>query len=410
MIRIAVIGSLPPPFTGQNIQTLRNSELIGRHFEVSTIDTSTGAAELNDERPVLSRLKHYAALRSAIRTTLERLQADAVVWHTVSPQIAGHLRDTFAVVPSIPPGTPLYAVVHWGNFDKLFRRLTTTATARRLVRRCTAFVFLDESLATRCSEWIPDEKRLVIPNTIDEALIPDAAAIAKKISRFGSTPTHSKKTILFVANMIPSKGYMELLDSLPALVKSEVGSGVDSGVDTAVDSAVDSAVDFAEDFAVDFAVDFVARFVGKWISAADEKAFHERVKALGLEGRIDHVGQITDRSELARLYLEADVFVLPTYYPTEAQPLSVIEAIAAATPVVVSRHASLPSMVTAGKEARFVDPTKSAEISAAIKGLLQPTVWPAAAAAARARFDKTFAPDIVAEQWHNLLAPDKRRS
>ncbi len=371
MTRVTVIGSLPPPFNGQNVQTQRSASLLSCHFHVDTINQSTGREALNDELSVAARIKHYLAQRSLIRQAFADVPGnnppDAVIWHTVSPAHLGHIRDMLVVLPSLPRSIPLYAVVHWGNFDRVFRQRTTAITARRLVDRVSGFVFLDKALADRCARWVPAEKRLVVPNSIDEALIPSSAAVQSKVA--GAIP--DVPMILFVANMIASKGYMELVGGLHELARREVR--------------------------------FRATFAGKWQSSADRIAFERAVKENRLDDRVTHLGAVTDRQTVAELYLNACVFALPTYYPTEAQPLSVIEALAAATPVVVSRHASLPNMVRDGHEARFVDPHSPTEIADAIEQLLESATWRDAAAAARLRFDKKFAPDVVAEQWRVIL-------
>ena len=78
--------------------------------------------------------------------------------------------------------------------------------------------------------------------------------------------------------------------------------------------------------------------------------------AAGLNAVITHHGGVTDRARIKALYLDADVFLLPSYYPTEAQPLTIIEALNAGTPVVVTRHSGIPEMVRGDKEALFVPP------------------------------------------------------
>ena len=93
--------------------------------------------------------------------------------------------------------------------------------------------------------------------------------------------------------------------------------------------------------------------------------------------------------------------MLPTTYPVEAQPLTVIEALAAGTPVVVTRHAGLPEMVADGHEGRFVAAGAPAEIADAALDLSGR--WPQASAAARRRFEAAFSPAVVGARWQGVL-------
>lgn len=369
---VTVVGSLPPPITGQHLQTRLNAELLSRYFDVSVVDTSTGREDIITELNVLTRVRHYFSAGRRIRHALERRAADAIVWHSMSTSPLGHLRDVTAVVPSFRGQGPVYAVVHSGQLDRLLMSGPLRTTTRYLIDRIEKFVFLSDSLSDLCAELLPREKRHVIPNTIESLLIPDEATISHKLSRWNpSSADRRVHRILFVANMIPSKGYMQLLRSLPILRRERLL--------------------------------FEARFVGRWKSDSDRATFERERSDLGLAEQVTHLGQLRNPHALAREYLEADVFVLPTYYPTEAQPMSVIEALASATPVVVSRHASLPSMVVDGREARFVDPHSPDSVAASIRDVLKPTAWSTAAAEARRRFDERYRPEIVLAEWTALL-------
>ena len=57
-------------------------------------------------------------------------------------------------------------------------------------------------------------------------------------------------------------------------------------------------------------------------------------------------GGVSERSIIKEFLNRADAFVLPTYYPIEAQPISIIEALNSGTPVIATNHASIPEMIT----------------------------------------------------------------
>ena len=364
---LAVVGRFPPPLDGQAIATARLADLLEDDFDVSRHNVGV---EEGDRLVVggrgLSAMRHFVGLPLTLRRALEAEPDGPVLWASVSPTPLGHARDLLTVVPAFGR-RPVVGVVHQGNFGDLFRRRSTARTGRLLVRRLRALVFLSESLAERCAPFVPREKRWVVPNTIDAAAIPTDDAVRDARRRRAE---RGGVRLLFLSGMIPSKGYGDVLEAL-ALLR---GRGVDA----------------------------TARFVGRWPSPGAEAAFRARVAALGLGAHADVVGGV-GRAEVQGLLLEADAFVLPTAYPVEAQPLTVIEALAAGTPVVVTRHASLPEMVT-GPEGRFVAAGAPGEVADAVAGLADPGAWAAASRAARERFERAFSPEAVGRQWREVLS------
>ena len=370
MPALDVVGRFPPPLDGQAIATARLADLLasplGGAFDVGRHDV--GAPE--GERLVvggaarLRRVGHYVGLPVALRRALGARPEAPVLWPSVSPSKMGHWRDLATVVPAFGR-RPVVGVVHVGDFDRVFRSAATAPTARALVRRLRALVFLTDGLAGRCAEWVPDGKRWVVPNTIDAAAIPDAATVEAARQRRAARPG---VRVLFLSGMIPSKGYPAVLGALAAL--RERGR------------------------------DATARFVGRWPSPGAEAAFRARIDALGLADRAEVVGGV-GRDEVGALILDADVFALPTTYPVEAQPLTVIEALAAGTPVVVTRWAGLPEMV-AEPAGRFVAAHAPAEVADAVEALCGDG-WAEASRAARARFERQFSPEAVGRRWQDVL-------
>ena len=242
--------------------------------------------------------------------------------------------------------------------------------ARLLVRRLSGFIFLDESLSQKCAEWIPVEKRFTICNSIDGATQCTPAEVATKQA---NRVDRKLLRVLYLSNMIGSKGYLDVLHAVAML--------------------------HAEGFPI------AADFIGRWQSDEDQTAFMNFVAAHNLDTVVTSHGGISDRGRIKQFFLDADVFSLPTYYQTEAQPLSILEAINAGTPVVTTRHASIPNMVREdSNEAMFVPPRSPAAIAEAFRKLSDTKRWLIFSKAAALRFTNQFSPDAVREKWEALLA------
>jgi len=145
-------------------------------------------------------------------------------------------------------------------------------------------------------------------------------------------------------------------------------------------------------------------FAGRWNSENEKAYFFARVNALGLAQVVTHHGPIRDRSRIDTLHREADIFLLPSYYKEEAQPVALIEALSAATPVIVTRHSGIRDMVRQDQEARFVSPRSPESIAEAITELADIDVWRTASRAARERYDQYFGKDVVRAKWLALLS------
>lgn len=370
-MQVFVLGRFPPPFDGQTILTRRLAELLDIAHDVRRVNTEppqTGyvAAEVKF-RP--ERVRHYLGLRRHIRQAFQVAPHAPVLWASVSPVPLGHWRDVLATLPAFQPEQQVFAVVHRGNFDRVFQSLSTTLTARHLVRRLSGFVFNNDQFAGACAPWIPTDKRFVIPNTIDEALhCTDAEVAHKRRERSGREVIR----LLFLSNMIASKGYQDVLHAVRLLHEGGVPVRAD--------------------------------FAGGWEAERDRQAFERFVDSAGLGDVVVHHGGVSDRAQIKALHLAADVFLLPSYYPTEAQPLAIIEALNAGTPVVTTQHSGIPYMVRADQEALFVPPRDPQAIAAAVQRLADDAFWLQLSEGARRRFQEHFSPETVRRQWEALIA------
>lgn len=365
-----VIGRFPPPMDGQTIATEQLAALLAEALPVRRLNLSAPeAAVAFGARFRPERVLHYAASARRLRQALAAGPEAPVLWTSISPSVLGHTRDRLITVPAFRNHQPVYAVVHHGDFDALFTRRATRWSADRVVQRLAGVVFLTRTLSEACAPWIPPGKRFVIPNTILSARVSAPAEVAEK--QHGRARRDHLR-VLFVSNMIPSKGYDDLVVALHLLRLR--GAEVE------------------------------ARFVGRWPSEGASKSFQARVNALGLSDAVEHLGPIRDDAIMRGWYLWADAFVLPTYYPTEAQPLVLLEALAAGTPVVTTRRGGIPEMIEDGVEGALVPPRQPEAIAQALDSLRDVARWHRQSAAARAHFVNTFSHEVVRRQWIRLLA------
>lgn len=365
---VVVLGRFPPPPDGQTLATERCASFLDDAFDVTRLDTEPPGPPALTAHPTfsVSRAAHFLRLRRRLADALRRHAGAPVLWHAISPAPLGHARDVLATVPTFAPGQPVVGVLHRATFDALFGSAATRWSARRLVRRLDGLVFQSPALAARCGDEVPEAKRILVPNTVRDAAVPSGAEVEARRAVGPGRPLR----VLFLSNHLPEKGHADVLEAVARLAARGVVVR--------------------------------ATFAGGWPSADARAAFEARIGRLGVDAEV--LGPVAEAAEVRRLHLEADVFALPTTHPTETQPIAILEALAAGTPVVSVDRPVLRDMVEDGVEGALVPPHTPAAIADALEALAAPDRWRAASAAARARFDRQFSPAVVGAQWRAVAA------
>lgn len=153
-------------------------------------------------------------------------------------------------------------------------------------------------------------------------------------------PTHTRRIagdtgmqrVLFVGNLSERKGVTDLLQALAL-----------PGIDT-------------EKLEVTLA------------GGGDVEAYETKARQLGIDSFVRFAGW-SDQQQVARLMARTDVLVLPSY--DEGLPLVILEALANGVAVVCSPVGEIPSVLTDGVNACFVQPGDVAGIAAGLRRVLQ---------------------------------------
>ena len=116
--------------------------------------------------------------------------------------------------------------------------------------------------------------------------------------------------ILYLSNMIKSKGYFEVL-KLAQLYKDK---------------------------------SFIFHFAGGWQDSKDKVEFFDFIKKNDLDEKVIFHGFVNG-VEKRELFEKAHFFIFPTRYKNEAFPLSILESFSYGVPVIVTDEASIPYIV-----------------------------------------------------------------
>jgi glycosyltransferase involved in cell wall biosynthesis len=152
------------------------------------------------------------------------------------------------------------------------------------------------------SNVISKNKIHIVPNFAEDFLFVNDEEIKAKFS-----DKHSIQ-ILYLSNLIPGKGYDDLAN---AYIELEEASKKQVNI----------------------------VFVGGFESQESEKDFMTKIKT---HNGLNYIGKFIDGDKKRELYCQSQVFCLPTYYPFEGQPISILEAYATGCVVITTNHSGIP--------------------------------------------------------------------
>jgi glycosyltransferase involved in cell wall biosynthesis len=218
-------------------------------------------------------------------------------------------------------GRPVLLQIHGGTFDRWYGELggVGRAAIRLSLRAPTAVLVLSDYWRAFFHRLAPAQAMLVVPNGVE--LRRRAARREKRDGRF---------EVVTIGAVGKRKGHFDIVEAAKLL-----------------------------------ADDVSFRFIGGDDEGGERARIRELVDGGGLSHRIELPGPLTGDIKWAALE-RADVFLLPAY--NENMPNSVLEAMAAALPIVTTDVGAIREML--GEEgALYVPPGEPQRIAAALRAL-----------------------------------------
>jgi len=328
---VVVIGPLPPPVHGVTIAIERL--LAGRFegFRLHHLDTSDSrdakTIGKNDLQNYLSAIDSYIRLL----VLLVRVRP-AIVYVPISQTFIGYARDAVYLILAKALGRPKVIVhLHGGRFWDFY--LESNPAARFFIDQSMKLVdraiVLSDCFKPLFSRWLRAQQIDVVPNGTHTLI----DSIDEKTSNFRRRGSRVRR-VLYLSSLISTKGIYEFVAAAKCCLAKNP--------------------------------DLTFQIAGEWWD--DDLSTKARTLALlGPEtaDRIQFLGLVTGKAK-DDLLRQADLFVLPTYYPHEGQPTVILEAMSAGTPVVATRHASIPEIIEDGVNGILIEKRDVASLSGAI--------------------------------------------
>lgn len=329
--KVLFIMHMPPPVHGAAMvgKYIHDSKIVNESFDCR-FENMMLAKNLEDigkggVKKVFNLLSQLKRFKNAIK----HFQPDLVY---ITPNSAGSaFYKDFVVVQYIKCCIKKYSsnaqiVVHYHNKGVASRqgKFLDNILYRKFFKGLKV-ILLANVLYEDVKKYVSKENVFVCPNGIPESLHEEPVA-----ERHNEIPK-----ILFLSNLIVSKGVIVLLDALKILKE--------------------------------LSVRFTCDFVGGETDELNAECFAEQVKNRGLEDNAFYAGRKYG-SEKTPYFENADVFTLPSF--NDAFPLVCLEAMEFKLPIISTNEGGIPDMVVNGENGLICDRNNAESLATALETLL----------------------------------------
>jgi len=321
-MKILFIAPLPPPITGNSIAAEALLDYLLKDNDIIVVNSSKET--LSSGRSSIMGLK--TTLKNLY--VIWKIKKDCkIIYITLSQSILGNIKDLITYLICYNHLSKMIVHLHGGGLKtKIFDKSKYLSLINKLFLKKIAYcIVLGESLVNIFDNIIQPNKIKVIPNFFPESLIIHKKDIENKYKSI--VPLK----ILYLSNFIKSKGYLEILDAY---------------------------LDLPEEKQINIQLNFA----GKFESENEEKDFLEKIES---NSNINYHGIVYgDRKK--KLFMQAHIFCLPTYYEYEGQPISILEAYASGCTVLTTNQGGIIDVFTDNKNGLLVEKRSPQSINEAI--------------------------------------------
>ncbi len=304
-----IIAPFPPPVSGNSLPVVTIGAVLNRLGETDSVNLSK---QFHTSGFSLKRSGQLLNLCKGIRRKIDKCD---LVYLTLAESFAGGFRDLcFYRIIGKKIDRSILHMFGGANMRRILRNPLTPLyfTNRYYLSRAGRIVVEGETQAMFFEKVASRDKIDVINNFASPELQLSEQEVDRKFFNV------SVINCLFFSNMLYGKGHVEMAKAFLALPESIRSS-------------------------------FRLTFAGKLVS--DENEFLRIVNNLP---NISYIGPAYGEDRV-RLFREAHVFCLPTYYPYEGQPFSIIEAYASGCCVLTTPHSGIPDIFSDKKNGFFVE-------------------------------------------------------
>lgn len=327
-MRLLLIISLPPPITGQAVASLALYNHLKNNYDVDVINLSKNSLQQG-----ISSFSRFIEVIKIFYNIYRKSNLADVIYLNNSQSKAGVLRDIiifFLVRNNISKvivhshGNGIKKIVYDDSY--ILKFLSTI-----FLKKIKKLIILGPSGLKVYKDIISKDQLYIVYNFANDELFLSEKRV---ISKHRNINSDFRLNILFLSNLIPGKGYIELVNAYKSLNN-----------------------DIKNNIQITFAGNFVKQY--------DKNVFEESIHEYD---NLVYFG-LADAHQKKLLLNNSNVFCLPTYYEYEGQPISILEAYAAGCAVITTNHAGIGDIFSNKINGIYVDKRSVISLANAIKEL-----------------------------------------
>lgn len=312
---IAFVGPSPKPITGQSLAF----DIISGHYKKKKIVFYYGSTSRNvfsafwGTLSVFFSFVFFLVIRGNIKT----------VYLTTSRTTLGSIRDMLFIITARIFSIKIINHLHGADF-KTFRN-----TRNPIYRLILDYVYkkIDTSIVL-----LPKMKEQY--NMYEKMNVVSISNCAFPLADLPKNNSDSLN-VLYLSNIMYSKGILLVIEAVDNLIKS----------------------------GVKIKLSIAGSTMGDEYKNQDEilSLFQGMIKN---KSYIEYFGTVTGVDK-DQLLIDSDIFVLPSFYKTEAQPISIIEAMLSGSAIITTKHNYLGEMINSSN-GFIIEPRSAKEIEFSI--------------------------------------------
>ena len=354
-MRILLVGPAPPPVGGMATVVQNLLGEYAKHADVRLINT---AKTTDADRPLAAGIAAQLRLVGQLIKLLATWRPHAVHIHTCS--FFTFWRNCLDIALARLFARRVFLHVHGGRFNEFLEGLDPVRQflARMAMRSCRRIIVLGENWRELLAPWSPQDRTCVVAN---------GGPLPERTRR----SVTDRWSVICLANYEHLKGQEDLI--------------------RAVRDLQDEAV----------SVDFY----GGATQAGEKERLMALVRAYGLEQRVRINDPISGESKTAAMRA-ASCFCLPSY--VEGLPMSMLEAMGAQLPVIVTDVGAIPDVVSPGVSGLMYTPGDVAALVSHLETLRsQPDLAAGLGEAGRQVVESTYSLESSVEKLLRIFAADE---
>lgn len=297
MKKILMIGPFPGSLNGQTIANQTAYEGLKANYNIDRINTlkeNDFTDKSKQGKFILS--KFLRIMKEILSEIKEIIKGDYdVIYMTSGQSFLGFMRFSPYMLACIMKKIPYYNHIHGGYFRKMYD--SQSGFKQKLlnffIKKSTGMIVLGNSLKSMFEGILEKDKIYVCENGVQDDVVATEDEIKEKIARYKND---TKKRVLYLSNLMEEKGILDLLKASEKFNDNEIEFNLAGGIEPSIKDKVE---------------DYLRKYPNK-------------IKYHG----------IVRGEQKKKLLLENYVFILPTYYSNEGQPISILEAYATGCAVI----------------------------------------------------------------------------